>query len=593
MGADLLSQQPAQAPDKSVEPDANWSTIYSHLESRLGFMRSWRWSWWAHWSRVAEMFLPRRYHWVVTANTMSRGSPINDQIIDSTGTLAVRTCASGMWTGLTNPSSPWIKLGLGMQWAEVDADTAEWLESTQSRLETVLAQSNFYQAMAQMFEDLVVFGTSPVIIYEDFEDVIRCYLPCAGEYFLSAGSRLDVNTLYREFTLTVAQIVEMFDLENCPPEVQKLWTAAGASLENEFVVAHAIEPNFELANRGDGGKNVKVIPGKFAFRELYWLRGIKTNRPLSRRGFHGKPFMGMRWATTSNDPYGRSPCMDALGDTKQIQFETKRKAEFIEKLVRPPMGANPELKSEPNSILPGNVTYVSTDGGKKGFYPLFEVQAGALAPMIQDIHEVAERINHCLYVDMFLAITRMQGVQPRNELELTKRDLERLQDLGPVISLVEKELDIGITRVLDIMMRRKMLKPMPQSMHGQPIKISYINIMKQAQKAAAAVSMKDMFQQMGGLSSAAKAAGVPDPLRVVNLDKSARKYAEIVNFPADCLWAEDEVKAHDDMREHAQQQAMAPQQAMAGVQAAKTLSETSVGGDSALSALLGRGGGGP
>jgi hypothetical protein len=69
--------------------------------------------------------------------------------------------------------------------------------------------------------------------------------------------------------------------------------------------------------------------------------------------------------------------MDALGDTKQVQLETLRKAEFIEKGVRPPMGADPALKNEPASIVPGNITYIGADGQKKGFWPLFEVAAVA------------------------------------------------------------------------------------------------------------------------------------------------------------------------------------------------------------------------
>jgi hypothetical protein len=72
-----------------------------------------------------------------------------------------------------------------------------------SALYTVLAQSNFYTELAQAFQDTVVFGTAPFVIYEDFEDVIRLYLPCAGEYYLGTGARLSVDTFYREFTYTV------------------------------------------------------------------------------------------------------------------------------------------------------------------------------------------------------------------------------------------------------------------------------------------------------------------------------------------------------------------------------------------------------
>lgn len=593
MSATLLAAQPPSLPEKAYwDPDPDWSTTFTHLEARLGFLRAWRYTWWAHWNRIAEFFLPRRYHWLVVANKMTRGSPINDAIIDSTATLAMQICASGLWTGLTSPSRPWFKLGIGLPSVQLDAAAKAWLEDTEQRIYSVLAQSNFYNTMAQAFQDVTTFGTAPVIIYEDYEDVIRCYLPCAGEYYLACGARLDVDTLYREFTLTVAQIVEMFTLDNCPQQVANLWTAGGASLDMEFVVAHCIEPNFDLDKRSARGQKIKVVPGSFVYREVYWLKGIKTDRPLSKRGFYQRPFMAARWSTVSNDPYGRSPCMDALGDTKQIQMETRRKAEFLEKLVRPPMGANPELKNEPSSIIPGMITYTNTENGKKGFWPLFEVQPAALQPMVEDIKVVSERINRCLFVDVFMAITRMEGVQPRNELELTKRDLERLQVLGPFISLFETEFaGPAIQRVMGILERRRMLLPMPPSLKNIPLKIEYQSIMKLAQLSAQSVAMKDFAAMAGATSSAAKAAGVPDPLRTVNWDKFLTKYGTVNNVPSEIFFTQAEVAHHDALREQAMQQAQAPQQALAGVQAAKTLSETQLGGGSALGALLGQGGG--
>lgn len=596
MSPSLLAKQP---PFLDTEPERDsyeWGVIFLYLEARLGMLRTWRYSWWAFWSVLARFFKPSRYHWLVVANRMDRGSSMNDQIIDSTGVLAVRTCAAGMWTGLTSPSRPWFKLGIALPWIELDADGKAWLEDTEQRVYTVLHQSNFYTTMAQAFQDVTVFGTAPVIIYEDAEDVVRCYLPCAGEYYLAVGARFDVNTLYREFNLTVQQIVDMFTLAKCPDQVAKLWRTGGSSLEMEFVIGHAIEPNFQLDSR-DGGKPIQVVPGVFTWKEIYWLKGIKTAQPLSKRGFLGKPFMAARWATTSNDAYGRSPCMDAIGDNKQIQLETQRKAEYIEKGVRPPMGADPELKNEPASIIPANITYFSTANNRKGFFPLFEVTPAWLVGLTADIKEVAARIEKCLFVSLFMAISRMEGVQPRNELELTKRDLERLQELGPFVEMFETEFaGPAINRVLAIMQRRRMLKPMPKSLHGVPLKITYISIMKLAQRSAEAVSMKDTLATAGALSSAAKAAGVPDPIRVIDLDKALRHYGEISNFPIDCFFTEDEVAKHDAIREQELQKAkmeqQAPQQMTAAVQAAKTLSDTAMpGGNTALGAMLGQGGG--
>ena len=588
MGATSLSMQPLMSPDKKLADDYDWNAMYAHLQASLNSKRTWRYSWWQYWCVLAEYYLPRRYVFLPTPNRMSRGSPINGAIIDSTGAMAVRTCAAGMWSGLTSPSRPWFKMGVALPWVQLDADAQIWLEDVEQRIYTVLAQSNFYDQMAQAFQDVTVFGTAPVIIYSDFEDVVRFYLPCAGEYFLATGARLTVDTFDREFVLTVSQIVEMFGLENCPKDVQAMWINGGASLDREFVVCHCIEPNFAVSKKGTKEK-INFIPGVFAYREIYWLKGIESDRPLSKMGFHKKPFMVARWATTSNDPYGRSPCMDALGDSKQVQQETRRKAEFIEKGVRPPMGANPELKNEPSSIVPGNVTYTSTDGGKKGFWPLFEPNPAWLQGLTLDIDKVNARINQCLFVDVFMAISRMEGVQPRNELELTKRDLERLQELGPFITKFENEFaGPAIEGVFDILTRRRMLRPMPDSLKGVPLKVTYTSIMRMAQKSAKAVGMKDFFATMGGLSSAAKAAGVPDPLRTVNLDASAREFGEATDFPTHLFFTADQVAQHDQIRQQEMAKAQAPQQAMAAVNAAKTLSQTQIpGGQSALGGLLG------
>lgn len=590
MSPTLLASQPPEPTNDNKKESLDWTTIYTHLETRLEALRTWRYSWWAFWAVLAAFFIPYRYIWLVVANRMWRGSNLNQQIVNPHGVYAVRTCAAGMFTGLCSPSRPWFKLGIALPWVDLQEDGKAWLKDTEDKVYTVLYQSNFYTQMAAAFRDEVVFAQAPVIIYEDAEDVVRFYLPCAGEYFLGNGARFSTNTLAREFTLTVLQLVDMFTMESLPEQVTKLWTSG--STETEFVVAHMIEPNYDIAKRGNVKGKVRVVPPTFTWREVYWLKGIKTAAPLSRKGYRGIPFMCLKWATVSNDAYARSPVMDAIGDCKQAQTEDIRKAEFIEKGVRPPMGASPELKNEPASIMPAMITYFNTDGGaRKGFFPLFEVNPAWLTALTADVTKIEQRIDHALYVDLFMAISRMEGVQPRNELELTKRDLERLQELGPVITLAEAELDVCISRVMEILERRRLLKPKPQSLQNVPLKITYVSILRLAQRSAESVAMKDCFVTGGELSSAAKAAGVPDPLRVLDLDKAYRHYCELNNLPPDMLKSEDQVLEEDKARDAAQKQAQAPANMMAGVTAAKTLADTQIGGNTALGALMGQGGG--
>lgn len=588
MGPSILARQPVDSIADDSEPDEAWAIAYPQLENRLGQLRNWRYAWWAHWSKLAEWFLPRRYVFLSVANRMWRGSPINDQIVDSTPVKAVEICAAGLLSGLMSQYRQWFTLQIGLPWLELDAEGKAWLEDTQEKVYTVLGESNFYDTAAQVMQDVTVFGTAPAIIYEDSQDVIRCYLPAAGEYYLGVGARLSVDTLYRDYTYTILQIVEAFGVKNCPAQVVNLWNAG--QLETEMVVAHAVEPNFAYAKRDDGG-SVKIVPATFTYKEIYWLKGQNTTKPLSVAGFNECPFMAARWATTSNDAYGRSPCMTALGDAIQIQIETRRKAEFIEKGVRPPMLANPQLKNEPNSIIPGNVTFVDTTNGSVGFKPAFEVNYGWLAGLTADIEQVKARLESTLLVDLFMAITRMEGVQPRNELELTQRNMERLQELGPFVNRFQNEFaGPALQRIIGIMLRKNMLKPLPPSLQKIPLKIAYVSVMRLAQLSLESVAMKDVFATGGSMSLAAQQAGLPNPLRIINLDDAFRHYADINNFPETSLFTVEQVKQNDKLTAQAKAQAQAPQQAAAMVEAGKSLSQTQLGnGSSALDAVLGVG----
>jgi hypothetical protein len=103
--------------------------------------------------------------------------------------------------------------------------------------------------------------------------------------------------------------------------------------------------------------------------------------------------------------------------------------------------------------------------------------------------------------------------------------------------------------------------------------------------------METTFGIMGNLSAAAKAAGVPDPIRIINLDEALRAYGDAVSFPSKVFYTPDEVKQIDTAKA-----AQARAAAMAAVtpqlvQGAQTLSKTDLGsGQNALGALLGGGG---
>src|SRR5258707_5283590 len=182
---------------------------------RLMGLRVNRYSWWTHWRELADYFLPRRYKWIITPNQQARGSPINQHIIDNTGTFAARSLAAGLLSGKCSPTRPWLKLKINRIDSTTTSPLSLWLKECERLMYLVFAESNFYNAMAQFFYDLVIFGTAVLKIYEDFENVINCLGSCAGEYYVDIDGKYRPVILYEEYTMTIDAVVNEFGYDNC------------------------------------------------------------------------------------------------------------------------------------------------------------------------------------------------------------------------------------------------------------------------------------------------------------------------------------------------------------------------------------------
>ena len=527
-----------------------------------------RYSWWVHWRELAEFILPRRYQWLVTPNQANRGAQLNQNIIDSTGTIAARTCAAGLMAGITSPSRPWFKLRLsGFNAGDTSNPVSLWLNEVESRTMKVFAESNFYQSLAVMYFDLTVFGTAAQIIYEDRENVIHCYNPCLGEFYLGNNDRLEVEHFYREFTMNITQMAQRFGKAAMPEALQALLDQPGNS-QTEFKVRHCVEPN----------TGESLVSKRFPYREYYWVVG-HTNKPLLAKGFFEFPVNAPRWDTVGNDAYGRGPGMDALPDIKQLQQEQKRKAQALDKMVNPPMVADVQLKNQPASLLPGGITYVAGTNNA-GFKPVFQINP-PFQELMLDIKEVQERIKTVFFNDLFLMISQLDTV--RSATEIDARREEKLVMLGPVLERLESELlSPAITRTFNIMSRGGLLPPAPQEIANMPIEITYISMLAEAQRIASTSGMERLVATVGNM------AGIqPDVIDNIDLDEFVSEYGSLLRVNPKIVRDREQVASMREQR-NAQKQAQEGMQMAGGaVEGAKLLSETDVGGGrNALSMML-------
>lgn len=594
-GPKLLSEQPNEIKPKVVtkKQAEEWQALRGHLEGRLSSLRNWRNTWWFNnWSSLAEYILPRRSIWLTqntggqpSPNNMTRGLPINQAILDPTGTYAARVCSAGLMSGLASPSRPWFKLKSSLKGIDIPSEGRVWMDEVEERMYLVLAGSNFYNSFAQECEDNVIFGTAPSIIYEDVEDIIRLYNPTCGEYFCASSSTNRINGLYRYFVMTIAQIVDFFGLENCPEEVRSSWKQKSTQLDREMTVAHAIEPNFDI-------EGAPKLPGDFTWRETYWIWATATDRPLSQAGFKQQPFTVARWSTQSNDAYGRSVGMEVLPDIIQLQVETARKAEGIEKGLRPPLIADMSMKNQPSSILPGHVTYVPNLNSNTGMRSIYEVNFD-LQWVSADIREIQTRVKAGFFNDLFLMLNESPTNGRMTAYEVAQKLQEKLQVLGPVIeSLITESLKPKLKRIYSIMQKRKLLPPMPDSMKGIALDVEFISMLALAQKATATGGLERLAALVGNM-----VAVFPEAKDVLNVDQFINEMNSLLANPEKILNGPEKIKQIRD----AQQQAMQKQQQMqdqehavntanTGAQAAQTLASTQIGGgQSALQTMLGGG----
>lgn len=546
--------------------------LRDYVDRRLVGLRTDRWSYWQHWRQLTDYILPRRGRYLQTPNQATRGDPQGSRIINETPIFAARTLAAGLMAGLTSPARPWFRLALRDFDADDNSPVRLWLDEVTKRILVVLSQSNAYNSLHVIYEELGVFGTAVILIEEDFDAIISCQALTAGEYYLASSGRNEIDTLYREYVFTTGQLVEKYGYEKCSPQVQKLWDSK--QLDKEVRIGQAIEPNDDRAPQVPG---LKDRP----YRSVVWELGQNRDSVLELKGYHQIPFCAPRWHVMGNDSYGRSPGMEALASSKMLQQMEKRSAQAIDKIVNPAVVGSVAMKNEPANLLPGGVSYVDNPQ-QNGFRPAYEINAAAIEKFDQKIVKAEDRINKAFFADLWLMISQLDTV--RTATEIIERKQEKMLMLGPFLERSQYELiNPFITRIFSIMHRAGLIPPAPSEIRGASFDIQCISTLADAQKSTATTGIERLVAFVGNLAAAKQ-----DVLDNVDFDEAVREYADLLGVTEKLIVAQ---KKRDEARQQRAQQMQAAQQAQmaaAAAQGGKVLSETDVGGgQNALQKMIG------
>ena len=551
-------------------------------------------SWRSHYIEITDYLLPRRGRYLIESQN-SKGRKRSSKIVDNTAGQALRTLSAGMMSGMTSPARPWFRLQTADMGLMDRPGVKDWLGYAERTVRQILSRSNFYNTASTVYTELGAFGTAALYRRRHPTDVISYRPFTAGEYVIAENEYGRVDTLAREFTMTVAQVVEQFVIDKATGKedwsivskaVKSLWDRK--AYDENVEIIHMIQP------RRDEDRDLSKSDGKNKpFMDCYLEKGSDKDVLLSESGYDRFPAYVPRWDVLGGDVYGVSPAMEQLGDIKQLQHEQKRKAQAVDKMVNPPMVGSLSLKGKPSTVLPGGTTYVDPGQGTQGFQPAYLVQP-RINEMMMDIQEVQNRIQRGFYADLFAMLINSDRRQ-MTATEVAERHEEKLTLLGPVLQRLNTEfLDPLVNDVFLFAMDAGLLPDPPPELQGATVDIKYVSLLAQAQEAVVASSMERAFSFAGNL-----VAVFPDITDNLDADMAIRQYSETLGLSPDVIREADEVSALRQQRAEAQQaqaemENMMQQSQMVatGAQAAKVLSEADTQSPNALTDLLavGRGG---
>jgi hypothetical protein len=523
---------------------------------------------------IERLCLPGRSRHMASGQLKRRANTAKQ---DTAGIIAGRTLVNGMSTGLSSPSRPWFKLTTGDQDLDQFQPVKEWLFDSEQKIYAHFASTNYYDANKVAYSELAHMGFAVTLGIEHRDYLAVYHSFDHGEVWIAEDDGLRVTTLFYKPSYTVDQMVRKFPWNKLSQTVRDAYDRGNTQMLVK--VTCVIEKN-------DDRDHTKLDSTNKPWRSTWWEDGqTDKNILLKEGGFDSKPFSAPRWETAGSEVYSSaSPGFTALADLRELEFTARRNGRAKDMLVRPPVFVPSGLQQTMLSMDPGSMNFVNEMQGK---IDAFKLDPNAVTVLNQDIDRLTRRVNQLFYADLWMAVTEMEGIQPRNEHELMYRNEEKLTQLGPVVDRVNIEkLEVDIDRAFNILSNLRIINPAPPELRGHGLRINFVSILAQAQLATSNSSIERAAQFVGYLTGM-----YPDAAIKFDAEQAIDEFARNSHVNPKIIRSDELVAEMKSQMQQEQAREAAIQMAPAaaqGAQAAELLSRTQVGdGGSMLDQMMG------
>ena len=453
--------------------------------------------------------------------------------MDSTGTDAARTLASGLMGGITPANSRWFGLDVG---DETDEER-KWLDEAADTVWQNIHAANFDAAGYECCLDMVAAGW--FVLFTDINrEVGGGYAfeqwPIAECFITSTRQDGRADTVYRKYQMTAQQALEHFTARGGNVSERLRKRAMDKPFENVDLV-RVIEPRRLYV---PGSKLSKSMPFMSCDIEA------DGKHLILEQGFEEFPCAIPRWTMIPGSSYAMGPAFDALPDMLELNELVRMEKAAADLAIAGMWIAeddgvlNPKtIKVGPRKIIVAN----SVDSMK-------ELKSGADFDVSFTIKaQLQAQIRRTLMADQ---------LQPQDGPQMTATEVHvRVglirQLLGPVYGRLQSEyLQPFVERCFGLAFRAGALGQPPQSLAGRQFHVRYISPLARAQRLEDVVAMDRL--ETGLLT---KAQTQPGLLDIYDWEEADRLRAQYLGVPGKLMRSDDDIKMIRDARQEAAQEA--------------------------------------
>lgn len=500
----------------------------------------------SHCQEIARYVIPRLDEFFTTHRT--QGEKRTQFQFDSTAPLALDRSSAIINSLVTPRGQYWHGLSPQDESLFEDHEAMVWHEQTRNMLFKLRygQQSNFANQISECYTSMMAFGCGVLIVEERPGRWARYKSSHIKEHHFMENADGQIDTNFRKYRLTAKQAAEKFGAGALSPAINN---ALERTPEMKFDFLHVVMPNPERK------PDMMGAPGMMYSSYHIDISGKRLCAEVG--GFRRFPFIVMRYITSPDEIYGRSPAMTALAEVKMLNQMRKTDIRARHLAVDAPVLAANEASVRKISLKPNAISYGTLD--QNGNPLIRPWQTGNnLSASEQGIEQSRKMINDIFLVSLFQILV---DTPEMTATEFLGRQQEKADLLSPIGGNLESEsMTRLVDREIDMMASSGAFDedgplPMPKSVRdsGGAYSIDFTSPMARLRMSGEAAGAERTIQSL--IPAAQINPGVLDS---VDWDKYAQIHRRANGAPESMFLSKEVVAAMRQQKQQAaQMQAMA------------------------------------